>query len=476
METEKARCIIREKKDRGNEYFKTGNYTQALENYNEGYMIGSSLLSGSIDSESTEIKHELALILHNIAVVQFKLMNYLESVSYVEELARFKVVEKLTTRRCMAYFKLGEHKKALDIYKKLRGKEACPGLSKAVKQLKSEIIESFHTVLRVSPNSELYSYVEDEGLRVDRRFLRDMVLFLTEGNILEARYVVSILRDGYSCHSNLDNIIFVDYTKQENIIVFGDTHGQFLDTLHAFSGINGHMFSRDKEWMFDASKKYIFNGDFVDRGPSSVENFIFLIALKLLYPQNIFLNRGNHEFHEMNLSMGFYDELRKKYPLSYDNLFSCFLEVFSVLPLATVISRNVLVVHGGLPERTLDLQSILDLDRRTVTSINLGKIYEGLMWSDPGEIEGALPSKRGVGIVFGKGITRKFLLENKLSLIVRSHEYTNGGVKTNHDGRVVTVFSAPNYCNEVSKGAFLVLKKPGDGRGNRDEYVVEHFG
>ncbi|KAL0173603.1 hypothetical protein M9458_029571, partial [Cirrhinus mrigala] len=39
---------------------------------------------------------------------------------------------------------------------------------------------------------------------------------------------------------------------------------------------------------------------------------------------------------------------------------------------------------------------------------------------------------------FGPDVTERFLEQNKLQYIVRSHEVT-------HSGKCITVFSAPNY-------------------------------
>lgn len=47
-----------------------------------------------------------------------------------------------------------------------------------------------------------------------------------------------------------------------------------------------------------------------------------------------------------------------------------------------------------------------------------------MLWSDPKPAEGRGPSQRGVGVGFGPDVTRNFLQDNKLDLLVRSHEVT----------------------------------------------------
>ena len=83
-------------------------------------------------------------------------------------------------------------------------------------------------------------------------------------------------------------------------------------------------------------------------------------------------------------------------------------------------------------------------------------IMSDILWSDPQPFPGRGPSKRGVGLAFGPDITKQFLDSNGLSMIVRSHEVRDEGYLVEHDGRLVTVFSAPNYCDQMgNKGAII---------------------
>ena len=233
-----------------------------------------------------------------------------------------------------------------------------------------------------------------------------------------------------------------DPTSNPRVTVCGDTHGQFYDVMNIFK-LNGYP---------SASNPYLFNGDFVDRGSFSVEVILTYLLLKLACPDGIHLLRGNHETKNMNKIYGFEGEVKAK----YDNvIFDLFLEVFCALPLAAVVGEKVFVTHGGLP-------STPGVTLKDVEGIKRGReppdsgLMSDLLWSDPQPFPGKSPSKRGIGFSFGPDITRAFLDNNELDLLVRSHEVKDEGYLVEHGGKCITVFSAPNYVDQMgNKGAFI---------------------
>lgn len=164
------------------------------------------------------------------------------------------------------------------------------------------------------------------------------------------------------------------------------------------------------------------------------------------------LVRGNHESKNMNRIYGFEGEVKHKYD---DTMMGLFAELFCAMPLCATIDEQVFVVHGGLA--TDDGVTLDDIQKvhRFREPPDSG-LMSDLLWSDPQPAPGRQPSKRGVGLSFGPDVTRAFLETNRLKLMVRSHEVKDEGYSVEHDGKCITVFSAPNYCDQMgNKGAFI---------------------
>uniref|UniRef100_A0A452FZ53 Serine/threonine-protein phosphatase n=1 Tax=Capra hircus TaxID=9925 RepID=A0A452FZ53_CAPHI len=248
-----------------------------------------------------------------------------------------------------------------------------------------------------------------------------------------------------SCAPRLCLLHGSSWSTTEKITVCGDTHGQFYDLLNIFE-LNG---------LPSETNPYIFNGDFVDRGSFSVEVILTLFGFKLLYPDHFHLLRGNHETDNMNQIYGFEGEVKAKYTAQMYELFS---EVFEWLPLAQCINGKVLIMHGGLfSEDGVTLDDIRKIERSRQPP-DSGPMCD-LLWSDPQPQNGRSVSKRGVSCQFGPDVTKAFLEENKLDYIIRSHEVKAEGYEVAHGGRCVTVFSAPNYCDQMgNKAAYIHLR------------------
>ena len=151
------------------------------------------------------------------------------------------------------------------------------------------------------------------------------------------------------------------------IKVCGDIHGQFYDLLRLF-GFGG----------YPPNSNYLFLGDYVDRGKQSIETISLLFALKIKYPENIFILRGNHESSKINRIYGFYDECKKRYGKRIWKLFG---ETFNYLPIAAIIEGKIFCIHGGLSPTLFSLEQIQKIQRPT--EIPDEGLLCDLLWSDP---------------------------------------------------------------------------------------------
>jgi serine/threonine-protein phosphatase 5 len=299
-------------------------------------------------------------------------------------------------------------------------------------QQKSVIDTMDLSMISVEPSYDGMRWDGDDDEPLTLEFVMDLVERFEKQKRIHRRYLGKLLKRAKQIFVERQTLVHVKLPASGGrLTVCGDVHGQFYDFLNIFR-TNG----------FPSTKHaYLFNGDFVDRGSFSVEIVITLLAFLCLYPDNMHFSRGNHETDDMNRMYGFEGEMKHKYS---EMFFRAFSELFCCMPLCNVIENRVFVVHGGLFTRDdVTLEEIGRIDRFKQPS------SEGLMcemlWADPMPRPGRAFSKRGVGLQFGPDVTENFLRLNNLDLLIRSHEVKDGGYVIEHNGKCVTVFSAPNY-------------------------------
>jgi len=269
-------------------------------------------------------------------------------------------------------------------------------------------------------------------------------------------HVVNLMLDQMKkINKELPNIVHLNISKK--IRVVGDVHGQYQDFIQIF----------ERYGYPSSDNQYLFNGDYVDRGSMGVEILLALFAWKLADPNSIFMNRGNHETIAMNSMYGFENECTKKYS---QEMFQSFSEFFNYLPLGHIINDRILVVHGGLfSDQTVTIEK-LQIPSRFSQPPQTGPLND-ILWSDPMERNGFAPSPRGVTSTFGPDVTKRFLENNNLEFLIRSHQVQERGYLEMHDGKCITVFSAPNYIGQMGNlGATVRIEFNEDGSISKKEY------
>ncbi|KAK2380024.1 serine/threonine-protein phosphatase BSL3 [Trifolium repens] len=241
------------------------------------------------------------------------------------------------------------------------------------------------------------------------------------------------------------------------IKIFGDLHGQFGDLMRLFDEYGSPSTAGDIAYI-----DYLFLGDYVDRGQHSLETISLLLALKVEYPNNVHLIRGNHEAADINALFGFRIECIERMG-ERDGIWTWHRinRLFNWLPLAALIEKKIICMHGGIGRSINHLEQIENI-QRPITMEAGSIVLMDLLWSDPTEndsVEGLRPNARGPGLVtFGPDRVMEFCNNNDLQLIVRAHECVMDGFERFAQGHLITLFSATNYCGTANNaGAILVL-------------------
>jgi hypothetical protein len=220
------------------------------------------------------------------------------------------------------------------------------------------------------------------------------------------------------------------------VIFVGDTHGD-LDATERIIG----RYLRLKN-------KLVFLGDYIDRGPASLENINFLLEQKIKHPDSLYLLMGNHEgysvgsFHPADFWEALDTELRQRYG-----------EVLGRLPLAVSTPNGIIALHGALP----DVSRLEDIGGIKTGSAEWHQITWGDWQERAGKSLGIDPYTRRPQ--FGRGWFKEIMSRLGKNVLIRSHQPE--APPTMYGRRCLTIFTSSAYGHCISQRtiALVDLKK-----------------
>ena len=232
------------------------------------------------------------------------------------------------------------------------------------------------------------------------------------------------------------------------VYLFGDIHGQFSDLVRFLEMTS-----------LPPNVKLLFLGDYVDRGDNSIEVIVLLFCLKIKYPKHVYLIRGNHECSKLNEAYGFFDECEERYGKDGRYVWKLINDALHELSISVLINEKIFCTHGGISPDLHELSEINSLKKGT--NIPDNGIFCDLTWADPKKHkQDWKKNDRGVSYTFNESALDNFMNKHNLQLVIRAHQVVNNGYKFFDNKKLITLFSAPNYCGEVgNNGAVMKISK-----------------
>ncbi|KAF5404594.1 Serine/threonine-protein phosphatase [Paragonimus heterotremus] len=256
----------------------------------------------------------------------------------------------------------------------------------------------------------------------------------------------------------MEDPVCIDLNLTQPLCIVGDIFGQYTDLIHIFEKLG-----------YPPDHRYLFLGNYCNRGRYSIEVICLLFVLKLKHPKHIFMLRGNHECEYITCHYGFLAECIHRYSKA---LWRCVMNTFNCLPVVAIIEDRIFCVHSGLvpcfqytnaTSLTQLRYYITDIIRRPV-SLTENFLLTHLTWSEPVvDLHSCGLNPAGLGHWYGEHVVEEFCQRFDLQLVIRSHDYVEKGYEFMANGKLLTIFTASHLGGIFRNlGAIVELCKTSD--------------
>ncbi len=245
--------------------------------------------------------------------------------------------------------------------------------------------------------------------------------------------------------NELNEPSLIELNGKDEVIFVGDTHGDFETTK---------IIVQQKFLPNPNNKKLVFLGDYINRTPpdvksGAIKNITYLFLLKLSFPNQIYLLKGNHE------SIGtmpchpyeFEDDLKRRFG-GRTKLHPIYLRLFSKLPLMIKTKNGIYAAHGGIL-KDADLNELRNVDK------NNKQVLSSIVWSDPIDYG---PYRGKIGDNFSSSELSIFLKNIGAKVMIRGHDYNTLGYSI-YNNKCLTIFSSRLYVNKGNGGILIAKSK-----------------
>ena len=274
---------------------------------------------------------------------------------------------------------------------------------------------------------------------------------------LEKNYITNLINEALAQLKSSPPLIKL----RSPVKIFGSINGQYNDLMRYFS-----LFGRPSELKGDIEcVDYLFLGNFTNRGAFSLETICLLLALKIKYNGHFHLLRGNQEDLEISKLYGLAEECKEKLKEDINqpnSIFQKLCSLFEYLPLAAIVNNQIMCVHSGISKNNFSLNEIQKL--KFPINVKKCQLAKDILWNVPGNNDNInfnknLPIEYKPEVYNGNDVDT-FLKNNKLKMIIRSHDICEKGIVNSFGDRVITIFSSTNYCGTYQNaGALIFIKK-----------------